>query len=118
MGQAASKANSRRKASWGGVIKSERAQAFEEACLWQLKKLKAPIQGDVRLVCRIFYASRRPDLDESLVKDALQKAGVLVNDRQIKKHVTEWALDPAKPRVELALTTWTPAKDFNELLEG
>jgi len=57
----------------------------------------------------IWYASRRPDLDESLILDLLQfdkKTGtnyVIVNDRQIKRRITTWGLSPNNPRVELTV---------------
>jgi Holliday junction resolvase RusA-like endonuclease len=53
--------------------------------------------------CRIFYASRRPDLDESLIMDALQAALVIGNDRQIKAKVVLWGLDRKNPRSEIKL---------------
>ena len=51
----------------------------------------------------IYYASRRPDLDESLIMDGLQKAGILKNDRQIKeKHIYN-RIDKVRPRAEIEI---------------
>lgn len=50
----------------------------------------------------IFYASRRPDLDESLILDLLQGL-VYVNDRQVKERHTYWGLDPENPRAEIII---------------
>ena len=56
--------------------------------------------GDLRFTARIFYATRRPDLDESLILDLLQ--GVIYkNDRQVKEKHVYWGLDPANPRTEI-----------------
>lgn len=60
---------------------------------------------DVGLEATIYYASRRPDLDESLLMDILQKAGVYTNDRLIKEKHIFWGLDKTNPRVEF--TVWT-----------
>lgn len=69
----------------------------------QLKKLigrNTPMSSDVALEATIYYASRRPDLDESLLMDILQKAGVYTNDRLIKEKHIFWGLDKDNPRVE------------------
>ena len=50
----------------------------------------------------IYYASRRPDLDESLILDLLQGL-VYVNDRQVKERHTYWHLDPKSPRTEMII---------------
>ncbi len=70
-GEPASKANSRRKVTNRKTgkpmfIKSAKALAYEEAFKWQVAaQLKGiqPLEGDVYLAVRIYYASRRPDLD-------------------------------------------------------
>jgi hypothetical protein len=57
---------------------------------------------DVVAFMRIFYASRRSDLDESLVMDFLQ-GRAYVNDRQIKEKHIYWGLDKLNPRVEIVI---------------
>ena len=69
----------------------------------QAPKIDQPILDDVLMWCRIHYASRRPDLDESLIMDALQAALIIGNDRQIKAKVVLWALDRENPRSEIKL---------------
>lgn len=132
LGEPASKANSRELATVGPkdkrrtiFRKSDKALDFESSALLQI-----PPAARVRLECevavdvRIFYASRRPDLDESVVLDVLQdrwkpakkdkagneisprtlvQSGVYRNDRQVcEKHV--WRrLDKANPRVEIKI---------------
>jgi Holliday junction resolvase RusA-like endonuclease len=51
---------------------------------------------------RIFYASRRPDLDESLILDLLQDVAY-VNDRQVKEKHIYWGLDKDNPRTEMLI---------------
>lgn len=58
------------------------------------------LEGDVAVHITIYYASRRPDLDESLILDLLQ--GVAYeNDRQVKEKHIYWGLDKEKPRCEI-----------------
>ena len=111
LGEPCSKANSRRLVSFGGrprVIKSKKALDYSEAVLAQLAFLRParPIEGDVIATIRIWYASRRPDLDDSLVLDLLQKGAVIVNDRQVKeRHVYWMGVDKARPRAEIVVET-------------
>lgn len=113
LGEPASKANSRemahRKSKKGTLylapIKSAKARSYVEHALYQLKPLrpKEPIGEDVELICHIWYADRRSDLDESLIMDLLQKAEIIVNDRQIRsKHIYGY-VDKHRPRAVVAL---------------
>ncbi len=54
------------------------------------------------ITMHIFYASRRPDLDESVILDALQQI-VYHNDRSIKEKHIYWGLDKVEPRCEITL---------------
>ena len=60
------------------------------------------MSGDIRMTMWIYYASRRPDLDESLILDLLQGV-VYLNDRQVKERHVYWGLDPEKPRAEIII---------------
>lgn len=60
------------------------------------------MSGDIRMHITIYYASRRPDLDESLILDLLQGL-VYINDRQVKERHTYWGLDPDNPRAEIVI---------------
>lgn len=112
-GKVVSKANSRRKTRWGGVIKSQDALEFEAAAAEQIPHDLTPITGDVAFIATIYYANRRPDLDESLALDVLQQHkdkagnvwfnGVYVNDRQIKAKIVLHEIDPANPRIEFTV---------------
>lgn len=80
------------------LIKSQKALNYTDAFNSQVDRDSAkPLDGDVALEIHIFYASRRPDLDESLILDLLQ--GVAYhNDRQVKQRHAFWHLDPERPR--------------------
>jgi Holliday junction resolvase RusA-like endonuclease len=104
-GEPASKANSRRVVRYGGVsrlIKSAKALSYSDVFKQQLAPLQAMMLGDLRVTMHIYYASRRPDLDESLILDLLQGL-VYENDRQVKERHTYWGLDPDNPRSEILI---------------
>lgn len=106
LGEAASKANSRKIATIKGVsriIKSSKALSFLRAFQYQVRTLDPMFEQDVCVSMTIYYASRRPDLDESLILDALQ-GYVYRNDRQVREKHIRWGLDPANPRVELVVS--------------
>jgi len=102
-GEPASKANSRRVVKIGNVsrlIKSSKALNYLEVFKQQCRPLASLMTGDLRVTMRIFYASRRPDLDESLILDLMQGL-IYENDRQVKEKHVYWGLDPERPRTEL-----------------
>lgn len=126
LGEPASKANSREVVKFHDlvrVVKSKKAQAYEAAALRQIPPAaRQRLDGPVRVTLRVWYASERPDLDESVVLDVMQdrwgrtapsnpivpsqrvllQAGVYRNDRQVKeKHVYHAGIDRANPRVEV-----------------
>lgn len=123
-GEPASKANSRKIVTIRGrssIIKSEEARNFEKHALRQIPpKARVRLACPVRVTLRIFYASERPDLDESVVLDVLQsrfdkvkipgqeelakvliQAGVYENDRQVREKHVFHGIDKAMPRVEI-----------------
>jgi Holliday junction resolvase RusA-like endonuclease len=107
-GNLVSKSNSRRLVHHGGIprfVKSEAALAWTHSALQQLlgKKPPKPIEGDVWLDAAVYYSSRRPDLDVSLLQDVLQAAGIIKNDRQIVRLTADKLVDPANPRVLVAV---------------
>ena len=102
-GEPASKANSRRVVRFGGMsrlIKSKKALSYSDVFKQQCKPLATLMTGDLRVTLHIYYASRRPDLDESLILDLMQGL-IYENDRQVKERHTYWGLDPASPRAEI-----------------
>lgn len=98
-GEPASKANSRR---WTGkfFIKSEKALNYGKAFKQQCPVLDPLMDGDLKVTIKIWYASRRPDLDPSLIFDLMQDC-IYVNDRQIKEQHLYWALDKENPRSDI-----------------
>jgi Holliday junction resolvase RusA-like endonuclease len=120
LGEPASKANSRELVSFGrrpGIIKSAKARAYEAAALLQIPDhAKQMLSGPVGVRLRIFYASHRPDLDESVILDAMQarfsgrgkqrqlvRRGVYLNDRQVKEKHVYHGVDNSAPRAEVAV---------------
>lgn len=108
-----SKANSRRMvparsrtgSTYMRPIKSEKALAFESArmVIERHGHPAQPITGPVQVAVKCYYASRRPDLDPSLVLDALQRLGIIGNDRQVHDlHATKF-LDAENPRAEFSV---------------
>lgn len=101
-GEPASKANSRQITSFRGrlrSIKSKKALSYLDAFRLQCPTIPL-LQGDLFCHFIIHYATRRPDLDESLILDALQ-GRLYANDRQVKQRFTEWRLDRINPRTEI-----------------
>jgi len=104
-GEPASKANSRRVVHYGGMsrlIKSKKALSYSDVFKQQCKPLATLMTGDLRVTLHIFYASRRPDLDESLILDLMQGL-IYENDRQVKERHCYWGLDPENPRAEIII---------------
>jgi Holliday junction resolvase RusA-like endonuclease len=104
-GEPCSKANSRKIVKFGSrlaSIKSDKARAYAESFKRQCNvPASRLVWNDVVVTIRIWYASRRPDLDESLILDLLQ--GVAYeNDRQVKeKHIYWMGVDKENPRCEI-----------------
>jgi Holliday junction resolvase RusA-like endonuclease len=59
-------------------------------------------EEDLAIALKIYYKSKRPDLDESLILDLLQ-GKVYKNDRSIKLKYVEWGLDRQFPRILVVL---------------
>jgi len=100
LGEPASKANSRKAVMFGNrpaFIKSDKARAYVTAFEAQCPKLEVPFEEDVRVEMLIYYATRRPDLDESLILDCMQ-GPIYRNDRQVKQKMIYWGLDKTNPR--------------------
>ena len=122
LGEPASKANSRREAvnpktGRRMVIKSEKALDYRDAALQQITPAaRVQFAGPVRVDMRIYYASERPDLDESLILDILQdqyaringkryvsQRGVYHNDRQVREKHIYHRIDKKNPRAEIQI---------------
>lgn len=105
-GEPASKANSRQLVKIAGrpaFIKSAKARAYEQSALAQIPhNARLGLDGPVRVDIEIYYATNRPDLDESVILDVLQSRGGLTgvyrNDRQVREKHIFHRLDRANPR--------------------
>ena len=123
-GEPASKANSRQIVTFGkgdakraAVIKSKKARSYEHDALLQIPQhCRQRLTGPIKLTAKIYYASERPDLDESIVLDVLQdryhgkgeqrvlvQAGVYRNDRQVRERHVYHGIDRANPRAEIEI---------------
>lgn len=127
LGEPASKANQRKLVTFGrgpkarpALIKSDKARNYERDALLQIPAaLRLRLEGPLRVTLRIFYASERPDLDESVILDVLQdrhrrtptglrelvQAGVYRNDRQVREKHVYHAIDKTRPRAEIVVET-------------
>lgn len=120
LGEPASKANSRKIVTFGNrpaSIKSDKARNFEKSAIEQIPEhARLMLTGKLRASIWIFYASERPDLDESVVLDVLQarykgkgalremvSKGVYVNDRQVREKHVYHRIDRVNPRVEILI---------------
>jgi hypothetical protein len=100
LGEPASKANSRKMVTIRGrpaLIKSQKARDYVKYFETQCPILEVPTTDDVQVEMMIYYASRRPDLDESLILDCMQ-CRIYKNDRQVKQKFIYWGLDRENPR--------------------
>jgi len=106
LGEPASKANSRKIVNFGkrmALIKSQKARNYEKIFADQCPVLKNLIENDVKVELIIYYASRRPDLDESVILDCMQ-GKIYVNDRQVKQKHIYWGLDKERPRTHVRVS--------------
>lgn len=108
LGEPASKSNSRR---WTGrrLIKSEKALKYGEAFKQQCPVLDPLMDGDLSVTIRIWYASRRPDLDASLIFDLMQDC-IYKNDRAIREQHLYGDVDKDNPRAEIIVEKISHAK--------
>ena len=103
LGEPASKSNSRRLVTIKGrpaFIKSKKAldyvKSFEKQCF----ALNPLMEGYLEVEMTVYYATRRPDLDESVILDCMQNK-IYKNDRQVKSKIIRWGLSKSNPRAEI-----------------
>lgn len=105
LGEPASKSNSRQLVRLNGrpaFIKSKKALDYVNSFKLQCKPLKNLMEGDLEVSIKIFYRSRRPDLDESVILDCMQGL-IYSNDRQVKQKHIFHGVDPDNPRSEITV---------------
>ena len=109
-GEPASKANSRKLVLFGNrpaSIKSDKARGYARDFVLQVRALDPLLEGELRMDLWIYYATRRPDLDESLILDLLQ-GKVYENDRQVRERHVYHQIDKASPRIEVIIRPRDP----------
>lgn len=118
-GEPASKANNRRLATINGkprFIKSKKAISYVHDFARQCPQMPEPFSSPVRVTAYIYYRTRRPDLDESVILDCMQSAyagkgkervrtrnNIYENDRLVREKHIFWRLDPDNPRAEITV---------------
>jgi Holliday junction resolvase RusA-like endonuclease len=106
LGQPFSKANSRQLVTVKGrtrFIKSNEALSYLRTFAMQCPTLDPMFEGEVHVEIDIFYTSRKPDLDESLILDALQ-GRVYRNDRQVRSKTVNGWIDSGNPRTVIRVS--------------
>ena len=107
-GEPASKANQRKLVLIKGrmvTIKSKKALDYVKEFQKQIPKIDPLTEDYVKVEMMIYYASRRPDLDESLILDCMQNY-VYYNDRQVKEKHIYWGLDKERPRTIIRVSEY------------
>ena len=107
-GEPASKANQRKLVLIKGrmvPIKSKKALDYVKEFQRQIPKIDPLTEDYVKVEMMIYYASRRPDLDESLILDCKQNY-VYYNDRQVKEKHIYWGLDKERPRTIIRVSEY------------
>jgi Holliday junction resolvase RusA-like endonuclease len=84
------------------IIKSEKARNYVKAFDVQCKALPELLEGDLAVHITIYYATRRPDLDEAVILDCMQDK-IYANDRQVKEKHVYHGLDKENPRSEISV---------------
>ena len=107
-GEPASKANQRKLVLIKGrmvPIRSKKALDYVKEFQRQIPKIDPLTEDYVKVEMMIYYASRRPDLDESLILDCMQNY-VYYNDRQVKEKHIYWGLDKERPRTIIRVSEY------------
>lgn len=84
-------------------IKSKKARQYEANVKKCVRPMAPLLEGELHATIVIWYASRRPDLDESVILDALQGL-VYKNDRQVRSKAVSFELDPKNPRALVVIS--------------
>ena len=87
------------------VLSKERRAAMD-GLIVQFKNQWAgrpPLVVQLAMELDLYYPNRLHDGSDEIVKDSLQAAGVLKNDRQLYKVTYQKFIDPQRPRVVVRL---------------
>ena len=106
-GDLMSKSNSRIMTHRNGsprLIKKQKALEYIDSSILQLKsqlRSHRTFTEPVYLHIIVYYSSKRPDLDISLIQDILEKVGVYKNDRLVYEIKAYKKFDKNNPRCEI-----------------
>jgi hypothetical protein len=93
------------------VIKSQQALDYVKAFIQQVpaesKQGYGSIQSPLLLIVKAYYPSWRSDLSVEIIKDALEDAGVISNDRYIRADLAFAYIDKVNPRAEIYLFSFS-----------
>ena len=97
-----------RNAPGKGRVKTAAYAAWRKAAAWEIRAQRpAPIAGHYELRAVIQRTGCDLDNHAKAISDALQGAGVIVNDRLCERLSLEWTDDPAAPECVVSIR---PAK--------
>lgn len=90
------------------VIKSKKARDYVDHFITSVpEKYRdlnlGTLKEDLRLDIIVWYTSRRPDLSVELVKDCIEAAGVIKNDRYVREEHLYGFVDKENPRTMIRL---------------
>lgn len=88
------------------LTKTKERREWDKLMLDQLRKqwnLRLPVEDEVFIIVDVYISANTMDEDNPLkpVQDALQEAGVLKNDRLVRRATITKYVDRHKPRVEI-----------------
>jgi len=92
------------------TYKSKELEEYEKNFFLQVPaKARIKYPGPVSLKVRVWYRSKKSDLNIEYLKDLLQKTEIILNDRQIM-HEENWkGCSQENPRVVFSLYPWEEA---------
>lgn len=112
-GSPQSKANSRQLVFKNGktlFIKSNAAIAYLNDFYKQCPILNPLFECDLTVEIDIYYQSRRNDVDDSLILDAMQQR-VYRNDRQVRRRIITGYVDKDNPRAVISIYPFRAAPE-------
>lgn len=90
------------------VIKSKEARTYVGHFILSVPgeyrdMVHGSLEEDLRLDIIVWYTSRRPDLSVELIKDCIEAAGVIKNDRYVREEHLYGFVDKENPRTMIRL---------------
>lgn len=90
------------------LTKTAALKKYEEDFQWQVGKYRnLGISGLFEFQLRVYYPSKRSDLDNSLkvILDCLQRTKTITNDNNCARIIADKFIDKVRPRIEFKITT-------------